>query len=161
MAPTKEPTAWEKAKPILQELYLSNRITDSMKPSEVLGKFPEFKAVPYKNFCDNFRRLKNSIKAHKARALEEMDMLQMDLGIYTLAKDKDELWDGSEAQRLLKEDVENNRHIGIKPKALRLTRIQYQKFELKQFRDHLTQEIRDKLLVGQTKEETNVEDGAD
>ena len=88
--------------------------------------------------------MKNSINAHKARALEDADLLQMDLGLYTLAKDKDECWDGSEAQKALKDDVNNNRHVGLTAKQLQQTNDLYKPYNLKKFRDHLTQETRAK-----------------
>ena len=84
-----------------------------------------------KEFCDT--------------TLEEVEMFQVNLGFYTLAKDKEECWHGSPAEHFLKEDVENGNYVGLKPKEFWLTRPEYQKFPLKKFCGHVHQETRSKL----------------
>ena len=49
-------------------------------------------------------------------------------------------WSGSEAQRLLKMDMDNKRHFDLKPEHLWNSRPEYGKFDLSTFRDHLWQE---------------------
>jgi hypothetical protein len=50
--------------------------------------------------------------------------------------------DGSDAQRLLKEDVESGLTMHLDPSFLRETRLEYKVFPLKVFRDHIYQEVR-------------------
>ena len=52
-------------------------------------------------------------------------------------------WDGSEAQKLLKQDVDNDLHKFFEtPKRLWLSRTEYHtKFDLAEFRPHVHQEI--------------------
>jgi hypothetical protein len=57
----KEETAWLKAKEILLKEYLEGKITDAMKPSFVYTLRPEFEAVKYENFRNNFRTMKNNV----------------------------------------------------------------------------------------------------
>ena len=144
MAPSKKKveTPWEIAKPLLEEDYLAGDITDEMKPAQIWLLRDKYREVKY--LGPNFNRLKESINANKARAVEDADLLQMDLGIYTLAKDKDGCWDGSDAQRLLKDGVKEDKHVGNKPKVFQASREEYKPIKLKVFRDHLTQETRSK-----------------
>ena len=147
MAPTKEKTKWEIAKPLLEEDYIKGEITDDMKPLEVATKRDEYgdcSNESHQNFSANFLRLKKNINANKARALQDADMLQMDMGVHTLAKYDVDSWHGSDAERFLKEDVKANRHLNLTPKEFRLTRIEYQRYSVEQIGDHLTQEIRSK-----------------
>lgn len=51
-------------------------------------------------------------------------------------------WDGSAAQRLLKEDIEEGEHKQLQPRELRMTREEYQVFPLHVFRKHIHQEVR-------------------
>lgn len=51
-------------------------------------------------------------------------------------------WDGSAAQRQLKEDIESNLHNIIEPIDLWYLREVYDPFPLKVFRDHIYQEIK-------------------
>jgi hypothetical protein len=46
------------------------------------------------------------------------------------------------AKRLLRDDLRNQRHVGLTPKAFRLTRADYQEFDLEVFRQRIYQEIR-------------------
>ena len=62
--------------------------------------------------------------------------------INTLAKHLDGYWDGSEAQQLLKLDIEMGRHKRLKPELLWVTRPQYQEFKLEKFRGHIHQQLR-------------------
>lgn len=137
------PTAWEIAKPFLEKDYLEKRITDDMAPSYVYTLRTEFQNCKYTNFRNNFRRMKNTIMDLKDRADEELDLLQFDLGLFTLASEKEDCWDGSEAKRLLPDDLLC--HPDMKPKQLWMSRDEYQKFTLKQFRDHIHQLSRAKL----------------
>jgi hypothetical protein len=51
-------------------------------------------------------------------------------------------FDGSAAQRCLKQDIDNGEDKGLKPKAFWHTRREYEDFPLKVFRNHLSHERR-------------------
>ena len=140
-------TAWERAKPTLCREYLAGTVTDAMAPRVVWNSQQLYRDVPYKRFRDNFRAMKNGIAANRERANDEADMLQADLGLYNLARENPDRWDGSEAQALLKQDLEALDE-PVQPKVLRETREEYKKFTLKEFREHIQQE-------GRAKRETN------
>ena len=142
MVKKKPPTPWEIAKPILRKLYLEGTITDSMKPQDVYAMQPEFVDVEYPNFRNNFANMKRTIRQNKERAdIDEAGFLH-DTAIYPMAKDLDGYWDGSDAQKLLLEDIKIGRHQQMKPELLWISRPQYEKFELKTFRGHIHQELR-------------------
>ena len=144
--PTKKkpPTPWEIAKPIAEQLYLDGTITNSMSVrNDVWPMRPEFMAVKYNNFYNNFRRIKNTITANKQRAVIDEAGFRHDISIYPLARDTAGFWDGSDAQRLLKEDMDDRKqHEKMKPKMFYLSRPEYQHFPLEKFRGHIHQELR-------------------
>lgn len=144
MVRRKQLTEWEIAKPILLKYYLNGTITDAMKPQDVWAMQPEFVAVKYENFRNNFANMKRKIRENRERAdIDEAGFLH-DLAIYPLARDCQGYWDGSDAQELLRLDIENKRHEQMKPELLWITRPQYQQFPLPKFRGHIHQELRSK-----------------
>lgn len=136
---TKKPKPWDIAKPILRKFYINGIITKDMKPSEVVTIRDEFKAVPYKSFVTNFRTLKISVNLDKERSERDLALLTSALWTQTLAKNTPGCWDGSEAQEELKKDMEAGLHLTMKPAELRMTKEVYQRFEPKEFKDHIHQ----------------------
>lgn len=51
-------------------------------------------------------------------------------------------WQGSEAQRLLKEDMADGKHERMDPQELHETKEECKEFKLQKFRDHIYQELR-------------------
>jgi hypothetical protein len=51
-------------------------------------------------------------------------------------------WEGGLAERLLKLDIADNKHLRLKPEVLRITKAAYQDYPLKVFRNHIDQEVR-------------------
>ena len=138
----KEP--WDIAKPILLKDYQEGRVTDFMKPKDVWNMRDEFKAVQYVNFRANFSAMKRRIKEKKKEAEIEEAGFRLDMAKFTLAKDIDGYWNGSPAERLLKQDISEKRHEQMKPQLLWNSRPEYQKFDLNKFRGHVHQELRSK-----------------
>lgn len=56
-------------------------------------------------------------------------------------------WNGSEAKTLLKNDIEEGKHLTMLPSELRLTKPQYQDFEPDTFRWKIRQEARTKKYL--------------
>ena len=139
---SKEKTPWDKAKPLLLKLHLDGTITNAMKPRDVWAMQQEFVDVKCENFCTNFATMKRTIRKQRHHAdVDEAGCLD-DIAIHSLASSSDGCWDGSEAQRLLKLDMEKNRHKNVKPELLWITRPEHQKFKLEKFRGHIHQELR-------------------
>ena len=75
-------------------------------------------------------------------------------------------WDGSAAQGLLKVDVDEGRHINMRPQELRKTRVEYASFPVDVFRKHIHQEVRSRkdkaywMVRQQKKDETKEQKNA-
>jgi hypothetical protein len=134
--------AWTAVKPLLKRWLLDGTITDEMEAGDVYTMRQEFDRVPKNRFETNFNKLKEGVRTYKERALIDEAGFLRDKELYPLAKDTPGYWDGSEAQQLLKEDIRMKRHEEMKPMALWNSRPQYQEFELRKFRDHIHQELR-------------------
>lgn len=134
---------WVIAKPIAHEYYVKEIITDDMTIEEIHAMEP-FAKVDFDRFKDNFTKLKKRIKKDKLRADDDMNGYERDIKIHTLAKDTEGEWHGSEAEKLLREDIENGKHEEKKPMKFRLSRDEYKSFELDTFRGHIYQETRRK-----------------
>jgi hypothetical protein len=135
--------AWKIAKPILEKDYLEGRATDDMQPAEVIALRPEiYGKVKATNFGNNWRAMKARFGRDRKRSEEDEVLFLHDMTIHTLAADLPGYWDGSEAQRLLKKDIERGRHTRYKPEMLRLKRPEYQEFTLDKFRKHIYQKTR-------------------
>lgn len=101
----------------------------------------EFRQYKWENFKTNCGNLRTAIAKEFARANEDEANLVADMS-RTPADGTNRNWAGSEAERLLKLDVDAGRHLSMAPKVLRSTREEYQEWPLKKFRDHITQEVR-------------------
>ena len=133
MAP-KPPTVWEIAKPLLEKDYLEGRVTDDMKRAFVHQLRDEFKVVPINRFGANWLRMKKTIGSMRQHATRDAVALEHDRQLYPV---NEERWDQSEAMRLLKEDIENEFHHHFEPEELWLSRAEYRKFDLAEFRPHI------------------------
>ena len=141
----KQPTKWEIAKPILEKMYLMGEITDSMRRGVVHKLRPEFEAVPINNFGNNWNRLKATVRELRRRAIIDDCSLFHDRILHPIDTTDPKRWDGTEAQRLLKQDIEDDFHKHFTPKELWLSRKEYQVFDIEIFQPHVNQEVRSKL----------------
>jgi hypothetical protein len=102
--------------------------------------------APYKkNFATNLRNLRKSLQSLQDRADEDQEAVLHDLAAFPRSPVHPRghpRFDGSAAQRLLKQLVDNGEDEGLLPKEIWLTRLEYQEFPLKVFRDHVSQERR-------------------
>ena len=115
--------AWMIAKPILEKHYLEGRTTDDMRPREVIALRPEiYGKVKATNFGSNWCAMKARIGRDRKRSEEDEVMYFHDMTIHTLAADLPGYWDGSEAQRLLKKEIEHGRYTRYRLEILRLKR---------------------------------------
>ena len=137
-------TPWEIAKPLLEEDIVARRVTEIMLPRDVRKLREEYQKCGA-TFGTNYRRLQKSVRGHRDRAFMDAAAYVHDSRTYGLAKDDPRCWHGSEAESLLKEDVESSLHKKLTPKLLWLSREEYQVFELDVFRPHIHQITRAKL----------------
>jgi hypothetical protein len=137
-----------RAKAKLKKDILSGKVLPEWKPMKVFAMRPELYKPYKKNFAANLRRLQKSLKEQQDRADEDDAAVRHDLGLYPRSV-MDERgyprWDESAAQQLLKQDVKEGRHVGIKKKAFQQTRPEYKVFPRKVFADHVKQEVNSRL----------------
>ena len=141
----------------LLELLISNEIPTSYKemgPKAVWDKYCGEKVFQGFNYDAAFKRrllaLRKFVAEGKSRALLDrhaFDMARRNHQAPELTSRGEPQWNGSDAQRLLKEDIASNKHIGSKPEALWWSRDEYQQFYLTTFRSHLQQEERTKKYL--------------
>ena len=141
--PKKVLTAWEIAKPVLEQDYLAGRVKDWWPRGRVHKARKIFEAVPINNFGNNWNRMKAGTIRLKNVAKRDEEAMKVARTLHPI--DYSNRWDGSDAQRLLAEDINDEFHLHFTPKELWLSREEYQKFELEKFAPHVSQEIRSKL----------------
>ena len=137
------PTKWQIAKPLLERDYLDGTVTDSMKRMQVWKSRPEYEACNINSFGTNFLLIKKKAKEMKRRAVIDAAALCYDRFLYPITSEN--RWDGSAAQRFLKQDIELGFYEYFTPMDLWLSREEYQEYDINIFRPHVHQEIRSKL----------------
>lgn len=127
---------------------LAGKVVDSMMPKEVLAMHPEYE--PYrKNFGTNLRNLQKMIRENQAKADSDAAALAHDRRIFPPLANTSKgypRWDGSDAQQLLREDVDAGLTRSHDPKVLHQMRPAFQAFPLGVFRDHIHQEERSRAI---------------
>ena len=120
-----------------------------IRPKKVYEMHVEYKQYKYDRFRSNLNNLRASVKKHQARADSDSADLEHDMRLHppvTVNPRGCQRWEGSDAERLLKEDRVKVR-AGLvearKPRELHQSRPEFQAFPLTVFRDHIYQEDRD------------------
>lgn len=151
---TEDPPVWKgsKEKLILYNDIVAGVVKEESKPKDVYEMHDGiYKKFVYTNFRSNLRTLKNMVKEQMEQATDDATALDHDLAIvgnyYSSTKPR---WHNSDAEKLLKEDIDAGRHNRIDPKTgepikpskFRLDRLEYRVFDLDVFRNHIYQELR-------------------
>jgi hypothetical protein len=140
------PWAKSKAKQLLADDIVRGTVTPVMRPIDIYEMHQEYKNYKIDNFRTNLRNLRKSIKKDKCCADSDRDALAHDLQVRHPHVDillrSTPFWMGSEAQKLLKKDVDAGRHEKMKPWDLWISKVAYQAFPLEVFRKHIYQEVR-------------------
>jgi hypothetical protein len=145
-------TKWQNsyAKKLVHQDILDGKVVVSMMPKEVLAMRPEYE--PYgKNFGTNLRNLQKAIRENQAKADSDSAALAHDRRVYPPSANTSQgcpRWDGSEAERLLRKDVDEGLTSTYQPKVLHQMRPEYQALALAVFREHIHQEKRSRLNRG-------------
>lgn len=145
----KKPTPWEHSeeKKLLRQDILDGKVPSTMKPRDAYnmrnGICKKYKQT---NFTTSLRNLRESLKKNQEKADSDSAALAHDRQLHPKGNETCDgcgypRWEGSEAERLLKDDIANGRHEGLKPLQFRLTRQCYQAFPAKVFRNHVEKEI--------------------
>ena len=153
----KVPWAEGDAKRILKRELKKGAIplnADDMAPRVVYMQHPEFADYPYEQFRDRLNDLRNKIKEKKARSTFDTHALERDRESHPKpAKNHrgEPRWEGSQAERLLKRDIDNRQHETLTPKALHNTQKEYKDYPLLVFRKHIYQEVKRRKFIAQRK----------
>ena len=138
-----------KAKELLKEDFMSGVIPlendGTMDYKTIFEQRPEYAEYGYTNFPARVRAMREQLIAAFGRAQDDVEALE------TFIKNNPKSththkgypeWEGSEAQRLLNIDIDNNDHKPKGgPKVLHASKAQYRLFPLKVFREHIYQEL--------------------
>jgi hypothetical protein len=122
-----------------------------MGPQEVYLQRTEFTEFAYNNFRSNLRYLRKDIISTRAQDVSDSTALANDRRIHpkkALNHRGEPRWEGSEAERLLRLDMDEEKHRTLKPRELYMTRQQYHdNYPLKVFRGHIDQEERRRKYI--------------
>jgi len=148
-AKKKIPWAKSQAKEQLFQDIVAKLVTEEMKPRFVFAMHPELYGDYKKNFGTNYRNLQGAIKEDQDRAEADRQLIEHDLGLHHPAPFDGRghpRWCGSEAERLLVQDIEDEVHKTMKPADLVRSRPEYAPWlQLTDvFRDHIHQITRSK-----------------
>jgi hypothetical protein len=139
-------TNWEIAKVLLKEDWCAGMIPLTMGPSEVHIFRLEYEAVPHQNFSVNLNALRKKLDSQQKTAASDDAALAKDVELHPINMNPVgrpyPRWDGSDAQRLLKQDVALEKHKTMTPRALRMTSVEHQRFPKEVFAKHIHQVIR-------------------
>lgn len=116
-----------------------------MPPQTVYLQRPEFSEIQYERFRTNLNDMRKNIRAKKTHAASDSVALAHDRAIHPkkpLNHRGEPRWEGSEAERLLKVDIDNGMNEGQTPSELWKSREEYQYYPLTVFRKHVHQEVK-------------------
>lgn len=122
-----------------------------MPPMLVYQMHDEFKPYKYENFTTNLSNLRASVKKNLTRMQSDCLAYGNDITLLMQLRADNPvqlppypIWHKHKAKRLLKKDIDNNKHIGKAPADLHKERPEYQEFPLKVFRKHIYQELEER-----------------
>lgn len=108
---------------------------------------PEYQATARDQWAERLRRTKIMVGFSLRRAQVDIDFVALEETQFDV-KEHDSLgrrrWDGSPAQMLLRQDVEDGYDVLFDAETLYELRDEYEQFDLPTFRKHITQERRRK-----------------
>lgn len=127
---------------------------EDMGPQTVYMQRPEFAEIPYNRFRDRLNNMRKTIRLSKMQASSDGNALAHDRVAHPkrLTNHRGERrWEGSDAEWLLKLDIENGKNDGLTPSAFWQSRSEYQEYSLLVFRKHRDQEIKRRKYIAYLK----------
>jgi len=127
-----------------QKLYggMHWRVVFQQRPEFDVGKTKDDAERLFQSRLYNARKISGS---KDSRAAKELGLLQHDLQVrpYPLFNHRgEERWEGSETQKLLKQDIADKKHIGLTPTQFMATRPEYGALPRFVIKGHVEQEVR-------------------
>ena len=155
--------ATSKAKMLLEKDLLSGSIpldAADMEPREVYLQRPEFSEIEYTKFRTNLNSLRKSHREAQSLADSDLAALQHDLVLHPIKQTNhrgEPRWEGSDAQRLLRLDMDEGMHYLMgKPQYLWSTRPEYKAYSKTVFRGHIDQEERLRKFINYLEYKRNI-----
>jgi hypothetical protein len=144
MAP-KKLKLWQhsNAKKALNDDIIKKKVTDGMTALEVYNSRLDCQAYSFAKFEEYLTNLRAAIQKKQGYADRDAAALAHNLPLRPERKTLH--WGGSNAQKLLQEDIDSGLHTSKTPRELWGTRSEYQEFDAKKFQKHLNQERNAKL----------------
>ena len=149
---SKEPEIpWAESK--TRELLLQDIIDEvvprepcsSMPSQTIFTSRPEYAEYGYEKFCSRLSRLRVQVKREVKRSDDDLaafnNFKANNIAHAVTAHGYPE-WEGSDAQKQLKKDIDDGYHDLLEPKELWLFREVYDDFPLVVFKDHIYQEVK-------------------
>jgi hypothetical protein len=141
------------AKRLLVQDLMSGEIPldpNEMEPATVYLQRPEFADFRYERFRDRLRFLRAQIHASKHHASSDSAKLAHDRQIYPKKSNNhrgEPRWEGSDAEQLLKRDMDEGKNTSVTPLEFYQSRNEYKNYPLTVFRKHIDQEERRRKYV--------------
>jgi hypothetical protein len=144
--PRPKPPPWRTslARKLLKQDIIDHKAPASMAPYDVYLMRSNYWLWKYENFRSNLNNLRKAIAKDQQRAADDAAFLGKDLEVNPLPEDIPQgypRWNGSEAERLLKLDVDAGLHEAMSTGELRMSKDEYQEFPCKVFAKHVYQEV--------------------
>lgn len=118
---------------------------NGMEPRDVHAFRPLYYERAFKKFSTNLRNLRKDLNANQDRADSDAAALAHDEALNLRKNSKPyPQWQGSEAARLLKLDLDLKKQLRMKPCLLHSSREEYMEYPLDVFRGHIQQELRER-----------------
>lgn len=138
---------------LLQDLEDGTIPLDSaaMSAAEAYLRRKEYQLHDFGQFRDRLHDLRKQIHGKKTRSMQEMEALEHDMRIVSNRARNEHgtiRWEGTEAERLLRKDVEDGKDNTMPAQALWKSQDAYQIFTLDVFRGHIYQEHRRQTFRG-------------
>lgn len=145
MPPKKKAVPWQKskAKALLRSGILNGTISANMTAEEIYAMDDEHKKWNFTNWTKNLGTLRAAISRDRGRMARDARDYGHDRTIVMKLRQNDpkKPWHKTECPKLLKKDVNEEKHLSMKPNQLYLSRPEYQEFELSVFRNHIYQGV--------------------
>ena len=143
MMSSNKPPAWRNshAKMLLTKDIIDGSI-EGVDAKRVFVMRSEYQLYKYSNFATNLRNLRKTVTKQQGLADDDEAAFAHDERLRLRVHNKPyPRWQGSVAERLLKQDIDNGRNLNMTPCEMKASRVEYGPYPGTIFRDHIHQEL--------------------
>lgn len=141
------PVPWKisEAKEFLRDDIVNGLVDEDLEDELVYGMHLEYSQYKFANFKTNLKNLLAAIRRDWGRMEKDLSDYQHDLASVMARRGPPNPatlpWHKTPCKMLLQQDVDEGKHLTMKPKELWETRTEYKLFSLATFRNHIYQEV--------------------